>query len=77
MISEFRKIMAEREEISSFKVPRYLWTTDSDLGTHKLHGFYDASKLSFGCAINLLHRTVLPPELILVFSKGRIPPIQQ
>lgn len=76
MEARFRKLLVEREDIKQITLPRYLWTTNSRDGSYELHGFSDASKLAYGCAIYLVHKTNFKKESQLIFSKLRIAPVQ-
>jgi transposase InsO family protein len=75
-VAQFRKLMLEREEIKDIRVSRYLWSSASSEGSYELHCFCDASKLAYGCAIYLVHKTKLGSEARLIFTKLRVAPIQ-
>jgi hypothetical protein len=78
MESQFRKLMLEREEIKTIKVPRYLWNTPfSDKGSYELHTFCDSSKLAYGCAIFLVHKYEGTNEVQLIYAKVRVAPLQE
>jgi transposase InsO family protein len=79
MVARFRKLILEREEIKDIQIPRYLWSSASSEGSYELHCFCDASKVAYGCAIYLVHKTRvgIQSEVRLIFAKLRVAPIQQ
>ncbi|MBA4719446.1 MAG: hypothetical protein HRO68_10280 [Nitrosopumilus sp.] len=78
LLRKWQLLLASLQEAPIFSIPRYfLGGTDTQVISHSLHGFCDASKKAYAAVIYLVTQTNSGPRVTFLVSKTRVAPLRE